>query len=151
VYQFTRTPYGFRNSFSAFVRALQTTLGSQAAGFALAYVDDITVFSQTYELHLRHLETVIGKLTGDGFTIKAGKCNFCKPEIAFLGHVVSDSGVFPDPRCIAAILKHPAPKNQRQLRQFLGVRNYHHRFIFNYTSFVAPLLPLLKKKGTSGD
>jgi hypothetical protein len=63
VYQFTRTPYGFRNSLSAFVRALQTTFGSQAAGFALAYVDDITVYSQTYELHLRHLETVIGKLT----------------------------------------------------------------------------------------
>jgi hypothetical protein len=42
-------------------------------------------------------------------------------------------------------LSHPAPKNQRQLRQFLGVCNYHHRFIINYAQYVAPLLPLLKK------
>jgi hypothetical protein len=145
VYQFTRTPYGFRNSSSSFVRALQSTLGSETTRFALCYVDDITVFSQTYELHPRHLETVIGKLTGAGFTINAVKCNFCKPEIAFLGHVISDGGVFPDPGRIAAILNYPAPKNQRESRQFLGVCNYHHRFIINFASFAAPLLPLLKK------
>jgi hypothetical protein len=87
-------------------------------GFALVYVDDITVFFQTYELLVRHLETVIGKLTGIGFTVNAGKCNFCKSEIAFLGHIFSDGGVFPDPRRTAAILNYPAPKNQRQLRQF---------------------------------
>jgi hypothetical protein len=66
-------------------------------------------------------------------------------EVSFLGHVISNGGVAPDQRRIKVILSYPAPKNQRQLRQFLGVCNYHHRFIVNYASFVAPLLQLLKK------
>lgn len=46
---------------------------------------------------------------------------------------------------IAAILNYPAPCNQKQLRQFLGTCNYHHRFIIKYADYVAPLLGLLKK------
>jgi hypothetical protein len=53
-------------------------------------------------------------------------------ENKFLGHVISNGGVAPDPRRIEALLSHPAPKNQRQLRQFLGVCNYYHRFVINY-------------------
>jgi transposase InsO family protein len=146
VYQYTRTPYGFRNSGAAFIRALNQALGSDTQGFALSYVDDVTIHSKTFELHMVHLQTVIDKLTRAGFTINAGKCNFCRREISFLGHVISDGGVSPDPRRIDAILSHPRPKNQKQLRQFLGVCNYHHRFIINYAKYTAPLLPLLKKE-----
>lgn len=103
--------------------------------YALCYVD-ITVQSSTYELHLEHLKTVFGRLTAAGFTINAGKCNFCRTEICPLA---------PDRQRIKAVLSYPAPKNQRQLRQFLGVCNYHHRFIINYASYVAPLLHLIRK------
>jgi hypothetical protein len=50
-----------------------------------------------------------------------------------------------DPERIAAILNYPVPRNQKQLRQFLGTCDYHHRFIINYSDYVAPLLGLLKK------
>jgi hypothetical protein len=50
-----------------------------------------------------------------------------------------------DPGRIAAILQYPPPKNQKQLRQFLGTCNFHNRFIIGYAEYVAPLLPLLKK------
>jgi hypothetical protein len=88
LYQFTRCPYGLRNSLSAFVRALQLTLGSDTCDYALAYVDDITVYSPTFKLHLKHLDTVLGRLTRAGFTVNAGKCKFYKTEISFLGHVI---------------------------------------------------------------
>jgi hypothetical protein len=71
---FTRCPYGFRNSLPAFVTALQLTLGSDTRGYALAYVDDIIVYSPTFELHLKHLDTVLGRLTQAGFTVNAKKC-----------------------------------------------------------------------------
>jgi len=72
-------------------------------------------------------------------------------EIKLLGHVVSDTQVKVDPERIAAILNYPAPRNQKQLRQFLGTCNYHHRFIINYADYFAPLLGLLKKgKNGSG-
>jgi transposase InsO family protein len=145
VYQYTRVPYGLRTSLPAFIRALNLALGSDTAYFALAYVDDITVFSPTFQQHLEHLTIVIDRLTKAGFTINAGKCNFCKPEISFLGHVISNGGVAPDPKRIDAILNYPRPRNTKQLKQFLGVCNYHNRFIINYSEYVAPLLPLLKK------
>jgi hypothetical protein len=119
--QFTRYPYGFRNSLSAFVRALQQTLRPDTSKYALAYVDDIVIHSKTFEDHLKHLNIVLHKLTSAGFTVNAGKCHFCRSEIVFLGYVLSEGGVRPDPQRIQAILSYPAPRNQRQLRQFLGV------------------------------
>ena len=86
-----------------------------------------------------------------GFTTNIDKCDFCMQEIKLLGHVVSDTQVKVDPERIAAILNYPAPRNQKQLRQFLGTCNYHHRFIINYADYFAPLLGLLKKgKNGSG-
>jgi hypothetical protein len=107
LYQFTRCPCGFRNSLPAFVRALQLTLGSDMQDYALAYVDDIIVHSPTFELHLKHLDTVLIRLTRAGFTVNAGKCNFHKIEISFLGHVIRQGVVSPDPRRIEAILNRP--------------------------------------------
>jgi hypothetical protein len=121
------------------------TLGTDTSGFALSYVDDLVVYSPTFDHHLRHLETVIGRFTKAGFTINATKCSFCRTEITFLGHVISNGGVTPHPKRIEAILNYPRPKNVRQLKQFLGVCNYHHRFIVNFSKYVAPLLPLLKQ------
>jgi hypothetical protein len=94
---------------------------------------------------VKHLRTVFEKLTSAGFTINASKCNFCRPQITFLGHVIGSGGVTPDPKRIEAILNYPRPRNPKQLKQFLGVCNFHHRFIINYASYVAPLLPLLKQ------
>ena len=111
----------------------------------LNYVDDIIVYSNTFEEHVKHLDAVLGKLTTAGCTINIDKCNFCKQEIKFLGHFVSDKKVKVDPERISAISNYPAPRNQTQLRQFLGTCNYHHRFIINYANYVAPLLGMLKK------
>jgi hypothetical protein len=109
------------------------------------YVDDLLVHSSTFADHLIHLDTVLRKLTAAGFTINATKCQFCKSEIKFLGHIVSDRTVKPDKERIEAILKYPAPKNQRQLRKFLGVCNFHQQFIIRYAFYIEPLLMLLRK------
>jgi hypothetical protein len=93
VFQFTSLPYDFKNSLSAFVRALNLALDSTTCEFALCYVDDIIVHSTTFAEHLEHLKIVIGKLTSAGFTINAKTCKFCRPEITFLGHVVSNGGM----------------------------------------------------------
>jgi hypothetical protein len=68
---------------------LQLALGSDSTGYVLNYVDDIIVYSKTYEEHIKHLDAVLGKLTTAGFTINIDKCDFCKQEIKFLGHVIS--------------------------------------------------------------
>ena len=146
VYQFKTVPYGFKNSLSAFIRALEKVLGDDEINNNLVmYVDDLLVHSSTFSEHLQHIDAVLHKLTTAGFTVNAAKCQFCKPEVKFLGHIISDKTVRPDKERIEAILRYPAPKNQRQLRKFLGVCNFHQQFIVNYASYVEPLLVLLRK------
>jgi hypothetical protein len=95
---------------------------------------------------MRHIDSVLAKLTKAGFTINAKKkCRFCKEEVKFLGHRIDRTGVSADPERIAAILHYPASRNARQLRQFLGTCNFHSRFIAGYANYVEPLTPLLKQ------
>jgi hypothetical protein len=146
VYHFTSTPYGFKNSLSAFIRALDQVLGDDdVSNHVVMYVDDLLIHSSNFTDHLCHLDRVLSRLTAAGFTINAAKCQFCKPEIKFLGHIISDKTVRPDNEKIEAILRYPVPKNQKQLRKFLGVCNFHQQFIVNYASYVEPLLVLLRK------
>ena len=143
LYQFARVPYGYRNSLSAFVMALQKVLGDEKN--VITYVDVIVLHISEFSDHLATLDSVLNKLTLAGFTINASKCHFCRHEITFLGYIISDRTLRPDPQRIEAILSYPTPRNQKQLRKFLGVCNFHHQFIVNYAEYVAPLLTLLRK------
>jgi hypothetical protein len=90
---------------------------------------------------------VLRKLTERGFTVNASKCHFCRTDISFLGHVISEKGgVAPCPQRTEDILSYPQPKKQKHLRQFLGVCICYQRFIIGYDDFSAPLLALLKKE-----
>jgi hypothetical protein len=145
VYQYKRVPYGFKNSLPAFMRALRLALGNDTESFVTAYVDDILVHSKTFDEHIQHLDTVFDKVTAAGFTFNVSKCKFRVAKVRFIGHEISEAGVTADPRRLDATLQYPPPKNQKQLRQFLGTCNFHNRFIVKYAEHVAPLLPLLNK------
>jgi hypothetical protein len=94
---------------------------------------------------MTHVEIVINKLTQAGFTINMAKCQFCKEEVKFLGHLINKEGVSADPERTEAILRYPTPRNCKQLRQFLGVCNFHSHFIIGYTNYATPLYSLLKQ------
>jgi hypothetical protein len=103
VYQFTTVPYGFKNSLAAFIRALEKVLGNSGLNNNLVmYVDDLIIHSPTYTEHLHHFDLVLEKLRSAGFTVNAAKCQFCKTEIKFLGHIISDEGVKADHERIEA-------------------------------------------------
>ena len=76
VYHFLRLSFGTKNSLAAFVQGLRKVLGSDVSSFCTCYVDDIVIFSKTFEEHLRHLNLIFKKLTTAGFTINALKCKF---------------------------------------------------------------------------
>jgi len=139
VYQFKTVPYGFKNSRAAFIRALEKVLRDcDLKNSLVMYVDDLLHSSNLTE-HLHHIDLVLDELTSAGFTVNAAMCQYCKAEIKFLGHVISD-GVKAGRERIEAILRYPVPKNQRQLRKFLGMCNFLQHFILNYASYVEPLL-----------
>lgn len=73
------------------------------------------------------------------------KCEFLKNSCEYLGHVISDKGVEPNPNKIECIKKIPRPKNEKHIKQFLGMIGYYRKFIENFATLAKPLTKLLKK------
>ena len=103
------------NSLSAFIRALQKVLGDEKN--VITYVDNIVLHIRDFDVHLATLDSVFLKLPSAGFTINAHKCPLCGPEIKFLGYIISDCTLRPDPQIIEAILSYPTPKNEKKTQE----------------------------------
>ena len=84
----------------------------------LIYLDDIVVFSSTFEEHLERLEAVFQRLQINNLKIKASKCNFFKWECTYLGHVASEQGMRTDPSKIKTVRNWPVPRMRKKLECF---------------------------------
>ena len=89
------------------------------------YMDDILVCSDTFEDHLQHLESVFDRLRRVNLTLKPEKCFFVRREVKYLGHVISQSGISPDPDKTNKVMNIPVPSDVSSLRQFLGLASYY--------------------------
>lgn len=145
-YIFTRVPFGLKTSGSGFIRALNIALGNQVKEFTVVYIDDLVIFSASFEDHMEHIRIILRKLLEAGFTVKMRKSVFCREQITFLGHIVSGTGVKPDPDRIVAIQNFPAPKSQKQLRSFLGLCNFFRQFVPKYAMIMDDMRELLGGK-----
>ena len=85
------------------------------------------------------LAQVFEKLSSAGLKLKPSKCEFCKPRIEYLGHIVSKDGIEVNPKKIEAIVKWPRPKTVTQVHSFLGFCNYYRKFIYKFAQIAKPL------------
>ena len=113
--------------------------------FCLVYLDDVLIFSPSFELHLKHIETVFQRLSVAGLKLRPDKCHFACRNVHYLGHVIDKTGISPDPAKIKAVSEYPTPATLKDLRAFLGLSGYYRRFIRNYTHMALPLYSLTKK------
>ena len=105
----------------------------------IVYLDDIIIFSDAKEEHLKRLEAVFQKLCAAGLKLKPSKCFFFREEIEYLGHVVSGKGISTNPKKIEAVAKWPTPKTVYDIRSFLGFVGYYRRFIKNFSMITKPV------------
>lgn len=111
-----------------FQRMVNTVLRS-CFQFAQAYIDDIVVFSQSWQEHLSHLDKVLKCLQDAYLNVQLGKCQFAKPYLDYLGHVIGQGRVFPDRGKIEAVLRYTRPSTKKGVWAFLGFVGYYRRFI----------------------
>ena len=95
IFEFLWMPYGLCKAPATFQRLMQNCLGELNLTYALIYLDDVIVFSQTEEEHLTWLQAVFEHFREHGLKLKPSKCHFLWKEIAFLGHKVSEEGMKP--------------------------------------------------------
>ena len=111
--------------------------------FAIAYLDDINIFSKTPQEHLSHIHLVFKKLKSTNLSMKKSKCSFFSKEIQYLGHILSATGRWPLPAKTHTIQHIRPPTTPKQVRAVLGLVSYYRKFIKRFTKIGKPqtLLP----------
>src|SRR6202000_1841035 len=146
LYQFKRFPFGYRNGPSVFQRVMQSILSAYLWIFTLVYIDDIVVYSKTFEDHLKHVDLVLKAISKAGITLSPPKCHLGFQSLQLLGQRVSRLGLSAHKEKVDAINQLAEPRNVHELQMFLGMMVYFSAYIPFYAWIVAPLFKLLKKE-----
>lgn len=144
-YEFTRIPMGANFGSQALSRVLDKILTEYKFQFVLNYVDDIIVYSEDLETHVKHLRLVLQKLREAGLTVNPTKIKFLQKQVSFLGYIISHGELLLNPKKIEPVVKYPTPKNLKGVQRFLGMVGYYGRFIPNLSLTSSPLNKLKKK------
>ena len=142
-YEYIKVPFGLAQA-PTYVQELMTGILKDFP-FAIAYLDDIIIFSKTPQEHLSHICMVFEKLRTANLSMKKSKCSFFSKEIQYLGHILSTTGIQPLPSKTHAIQHMNPPTMPKQVRAFLGLVGYYRKFIKGFAK-IAKLLTLLTRQ-----
>jgi len=144
-FEFLVTPFGLKNSPSAFQRMMNEALGEWIDIFLQVYMDDILIYSATEEDHLKHLELISQRLSEYNIQINMQKSVFMKKEVVYCGYKIAEGKVTVDDAKFKILDQWPAPKNVSGVRSFLGFVGHYRKLIKRYAHIAAPLTDLTKK------
>ena len=111
----------------------------------LVYIDDVIIFSETFEDHVQHLSLVFERLAEAGLNLKPKKCFLFQREVKYLGHLVSQDGIKTDPDKVKAVSDWPVPQDVTEVKRFLGLCSYYCRFVKDFATVAKPLTRLTEK------
>ncbi|UYV73340.1 K02A2.6-like [Cordylochernes scorpioides] len=143
LYRYNRLPFGIASAPAIWQRIIEQILSGIPG--TLVYLDDILITGESEADHLRNLEAVLNRLNEYGLKANREKCNFFQESLKYCGHVIDKMGLHKTNDKIRAVLDAPEPLNVTQLRAFLGLITYYHKFIRNAANVLSPLYALLKK------
>ena len=145
MFRFTVMPQGLRNAPSSFQRIMYELLVTNRWDFCLVYIDDVLIFSHTFEQHVSHLNEILSVLATANLQLNPQKCSLVRSEIDYLGHTINGQGIRPLQENIDAIVKLPIPTTPKQVHSFVQAANYYRDHIEDFSKLAAPLFPYTKK------
>ncbi|XP_076660824.1 uncharacterized protein LOC143364275 [Halictus rubicundus] len=144
-FHYNRMPFGLKNAPATFQRMMDTALRGLVNKHCFVYLDDIIIFGDTIGKHNENLAMVLQRLRELGLKIQPDKCEFLKPELEYLGHLVTAEGVKPNPKKILAVERFKVPTTPTEIKSFLGLSGYYRKFIRNFSKIAKPLTDLTQK------
>jgi Reverse transcriptase (RNA-dependent DNA polymerase)/RNase H-like domain found in reverse transcriptase/Integrase zinc binding domain/Integrase core domain/Chromo (CHRromatin Organisation MOdifier) domain len=147
LFQFKRMPFGLVSAPATFQRAMTGILQAVGPERCLAYLDDVVIFSRTWDQHLKDLDAVFRALHDAGVTIKLEKCEFARNRMNFLGHtIIPGVGCTPQDEKIRAIRDWMVPDGKAKLHSFLQTAGFNRKYIKNFAAVSNPLWELTRKE-----
>ena len=145
LFQFRVMPFGLCNAPAMFERLMDRVLCGMRWSRCLVYLDDVISFGKSVPEALGHLEEVLARLSDFSLQLKAKKCTFMQTEVAFLGHIVSWTGLACDPEKLSAVQNWHEPNRVKAVHQFVGFVGYYRRFVKFFVELADPLVALMRK------
>ena len=139
LYQFKMMSFGLCGAPAMLQRMMDQVIRGMHK-FASAYLDDLIIFSTTWEDHLTHLRAVLSRLQELGLTTKPSKCQFAVTECTYLGHIVGNGVIKPEEGKLRAVEQFPQPKTKKEIRSIVGLSGYYRQF-----TIAVPLINMTRK------
>eukprot|EP00253_Pinus_taeda_P001551 PITA_01551 len=132
------------NAPATFMRLMDDILQPFVNSFVVVYLDDILIFSHSWEEHLHHIRQVLQTLWQHKLCANLEKCTFGMTQVQCLGYIIDEQGVHVDPSKIQVIRDWPSPTTLIELHSFLGLTNFYHRFVLGFSHITWPLSQVTK-------
>ncbi|GFV78023.1 retrovirus-related Pol polyprotein from transposon 297 [Trichonephila clavipes] len=148
-YRPLRMSFGLKNApyfFSKLMAELLNGLQERTT-----YLDDIAIFSDTWESHLKRVEMVLQRIKRSKLNIKPSKCKFAQQNVKFLGHIVGQGFRTPSEVKVQDVLEFPTPRTKTQISAFLGLAGYYQKHINLLSVIATPSTDALKGRTKKGE
>jgi hypothetical protein len=137
--------FGLTNAPAYFMYLMNSVFMNELDKFIVVFIDDILIYSKSKAEHAKHLRIVLQRLRDHKLYAKFSKCEFWLDSVKFLGHTISKDGISVDPSKVQEVMDLKPPKSVHQIRSFLGLAGYYHRFIPDFSRISKPMTELLRK------
>lgn len=142
LYRYNVLPQGIASSPAIFQEFVDKMIqGIKRTG---TYIDDTLSGDMVESEHLQTLRKIFKRMREHNFYLTKEKCEFCKPHVEFLGHILSKRGIHTDPNKVSAIESIQHPQNITELKSFLGLVNFYNKFVPNFANNCEPLYRLTR-------
>jgi hypothetical protein len=148
LYEYTVMSFGLTNAPAYFIYLMNKVFMEYLDKFVVVFIDNILIFYKNEEEHGEHLCLVLQKLRENQLYAKLNKCEFWLKEVSFLGHIISEGGIYVDPSKVKDVLSWNTPQNVSDIRSFLHLVRYYKRFIEGFSKISKPMIELLAKGNT---
>ena len=144
LFQWNVLSFGLKNASATFQRTMNKILEPHQA-YAESYIDDSSIYSNSWQEHVDHVDKVLTAFEKAGMTLRLKKCSFAKPSVKFVGHIIGSGKKTVDTEKIETIMKLPIPDTKSLWRSFNGMASYYRAYIPNLAQLIAPLNELTRK------